>query len=64
MKAVETDGVFMTAAWSLKEKRLRISSTSPDSEAHCCRDLGRIAGAADRLYAVRRCAIISVSTIR
>ena len=45
MKAVETGGVFMTAAWSLKEKRLRISSTSPDSEAHCCRDFGRIAGA-------------------
>jgi hypothetical protein len=28
------------------------------------RDFGRIAGAANRLYAVRRCAIISVSTIR
>jgi hypothetical protein len=54
----------MTAAWSLKEKRLRISSTSPDSEAHCCRDFGRIAGAANGLYAVRRCAIMSVPTIR
>src|ERR1019366_9918791 len=62
--SLHTNPVARIYPWSLKERRLRISSTSPDPEAHCCRDFVWISGVANRLYAVRRCAIISVSTIR
>ena len=66
MKAIETDEVLMIdRSMVLEGETIRISSTSPDSEAHCSRDFVRIAdGAANRLYAVRRRAIISVSTIQ